>query len=175
MLLKWCTQYVSKFEKAHSGHKTGKCQFFFFFQPQRRVTPTNTQTTVQLCSLHMLSKLCSKCFELGFTSMRTKNFQMYKLKRQRNQRSNCQHSLDNKARQLQKNTYFCFIDYTKAFYHVDCNKLWKILKEMGKPDHFTCFLRNLNVSQEATVRTVYGTDWFKIVKEVWQGHILLPC
>ena len=78
MLLKWCTQYVSKFEKAHSGHKTGKGQFPF--QPQRRVTPKNIQTTVQLCSLHMLSRLCSKCFELGFTIMWTKNFQMYKLK-----------------------------------------------------------------------------------------------
>ena len=95
--------------------------------------------------------------------------------KQSNQRSNCKHSLHNKARELQKNTYFCFIECTKAFYHVDCNKLWKILKEMGKLDHLTCLLRNLNASQEATVITVYGTDWFKIGEEVWQGSTLLPC
>ena len=81
MLLKWCTQYVSKFEKAHSGHKTGKGQFPF--QPQKRVTPKNIQTTLQLHLLHMLSRLCSKCFEVGFTIMWTENFQMYKLKRQK--------------------------------------------------------------------------------------------
>ena len=67
-----------------------------------------------------------------------------------------------KAREFQKNIYFCFIDYTKAFDCVDHNKLWKILKEMGKPDHLTCLLRNLNAGQEATVRTGRGTtDCFK--------------
>ena len=70
-----------------------------------------------------------------------------------------------KARELQKNIYFCFIDYTKAFDCVDHNKLWKILKEMGIPDHLTCLLRNLYVDQEATVRTGHGTtDWFQIRK-----------
>ena len=63
-----------------------------------------------------------------------------------------------KARAFQKNIYFCFIDYTKAFDCVDHNKLWKILKEMGIPDHLTCILRNLYVSQEATVRTGYGAN-----------------
>ena len=97
-------------------------------------------------------------------------------KRQRNQRSNCQHSLDHwKSKRVPKNIYFCFIDYTKAFSCVDHNKLWKILQEMGIPDHLTCLLRNLYAGQEATVRTGHGTDWFQIGKGVRQGCILLPC
>ena len=81
-----------------------------------------------------------------------------------------------KARELQKNIYFCFIDYAKAFYCVDHNKLWKILKEMGIPDHLTCLLRNVYAGQEATVRTGHGTtDWFQIGKGVRQGYILSPC
>ena len=80
-----------------------------------------------------------------------------------------------KAREFQKNIYFCFADYTKAFDCVDHNKLWKILKEMGIPDHLTCLLRNLYANQEATVRTGHGTtDWFKIGKGVHQGCILSP-
>ena len=76
----------------------------------------------------------------------------------------------------QKNIYFCFIDYAKAFDSVDHNKLWKILKEMGIPDHLTCLLRNLYASQGATVRTGHGTtDWFQIGKGVCQGCILSPC
>ena len=72
-----------------------------------------------------------------------------------------------KAREFQKNIYFCFIDYAKAFVCVDHNKLWKILKEMGIPDHLTCLLRNLYAGQEATVRTGHGTiDWFQIGKGV---------
>ena len=81
-----------------------------------------------------------------------------------------------KAREFQKNIYFCFIDYTKAFDCVDHNKLWKILKEMGIPDYLTCLLRNLYAGQEATVRTGHETtDWFQIRKGVCQGCILLPC
>ena len=81
-----------------------------------------------------------------------------------------------KAREFQKNIYFCFIDYTKAFDCVDHNKLWKILKEMGIPDHLTCLLRNLCAGQEATVRTGQGTtNWFQIRKGVRQGCILSPC
>ena len=81
-----------------------------------------------------------------------------------------------KARKFQKNIYFCFNDYTKAFDCVDQNKLWKTLKEMGIPDHLTCLLRNLDVGQEATVRTGHGTtDWFQIGKEVRQGCILPRC
>ena len=81
-----------------------------------------------------------------------------------------------KAREFQKNIYFCFIDYANAFDSVDHNKLWEILKEMGIPDHLSCFLRNLYASQEATVRTGHGTtDGFPIAKGVRQGCILSPC
>ena len=81
-----------------------------------------------------------------------------------------------KAREFQKNIYFCFIDYAKAFDCVDHNKLWKILQEMGLPDHLTCLLRNLYAGQEATVRTGHGTtDWFQTGKGVRQGCILSPC
>ena len=77
---------------------------------------------------------------------------------------------------FQKNIYFCFIDYAKAFDCEDHNKLWTILKEMGIPDHLTCILRNLYAGQEATVRTGHGTtDWFQIGKGVHQGCILSPC
>ena len=81
-----------------------------------------------------------------------------------------------KATQFQKNIYFCFIDYAKAFDCVDQNKLWKILKEMGISDHLTCLLRNLYAGQEATVRTGHGKpDWFQIRKGVCQGCISSPC
>ena len=81
-----------------------------------------------------------------------------------------------KAREFQRNIYFCFIDYAKVFDCVDDNKLWKIFQEMGIPDHLTCFLRNLYAGQEATVRTGHGTtDWFRIGEGVRQDCILSPC
>ena len=81
-----------------------------------------------------------------------------------------------KSREFQKNIYFCFIEYTKAFDCVDHNKLRKIFQEMGIPDHLTCLLRKLDAVQEATVRSGHGTtDWFQIVKGVCQGCILSPC
>ena len=81
-----------------------------------------------------------------------------------------------KGREFQKNIYFCFIDYAKAFDCADHNQLWKILKEMEIPDHLTCFMRNLYTGQEATVRTGHGTtDWFQIGKGVHQGCMLSPC
>ena len=81
-----------------------------------------------------------------------------------------------KAREIQKNICLCFIDYAKAFDCVDNNKLWKTLKEMGIPDHLTCLLRHLYAGQEATVRTLYGTnDCFRIEKGVWQSCLLSPC
>ena len=81
-----------------------------------------------------------------------------------------------KARKLQENIYFCFIDYAKAFDCEDHNQLWKILKEMGLPDHLTCLLRNSYAGQEATVRTGHGkTDWFQIGKGVHQGCLLSLC
>ena len=81
-----------------------------------------------------------------------------------------------KAREFQKNIYFCFIDYAKAFDSVAHNKLWKILKQVGIPGHLTCLLRNLYADQEAPVGTRRGTiDWFQIGKGVRQGCMLSPC
>ena len=86
------------------------------------------------------------------------------------------HWIVKKVRKFQKNIYFCFIVYAKAFDCVDHNKLWKILQEMGIPDHLTFLLRNLYAGQEATVRTGQGTTyWFQIGKQVHQGCILSPC
>ena len=84
--------------------------------------------------------------------------------------------MDHRKREFQKNTYFCFIDYAKAFDCVAHHKLWKILKEMGIPDDVTCLLINLYAGQETTVRTGHGTtDWFHIGKGVHQGYILSSC
>ena len=80
-----------------------------------------------------------------------------------------------KAREFQENIYFCFIDSAKAFDHVDHNKLWKILQEIGIPDHLICLLRNLYAGQEAIVRTGHGTDWPQMGERVCQGCILSPC
>ena len=105
---------------------------------------------------------------------------MYKVDLEKSEKSEIKLStfsgIIEKVREFQKNIYFCFIDYAKVFACVDHNKLWKILKEMGIPDHLTCLLRNLYAGQEATVKTRHGTtDWFQIGKEVCQGCLLLPC
>ena len=84
--------------------------------------------------------------------------------------------MDHRKREFQKNVYFSFTDYAKAFDCVDPNKLWKILKEVGIPDYLTCLQRNLYAGQEATVRTGHGKmDWFQIGKGIYQGCILSPC
>ena len=86
------------------------------------------------------------------------------------------HWIIEKEREFQKKIYFCFIDYAKTFDCVDHNKLWKILKEMGIPEHLTCLFRNLYAGQEATVKTGHGTtDWFQIGKGIPQGCILSSC
>ena len=106
------------------------------------------------------------------------NFQMFKLVLEKAEEQDIANIcwIMEKAREFQKNIYFCFIDYARAFVCVDHNKLWKILKEMGIPDHLTCLLRNLYADQEATVRTGHETtDWFQIEKGVHQGCILSPC
>ena len=110
--------------------------------------------------------------------MGTVNFQMFKLDLEKAEESEIKLPtcwIIKKAREFQINIYLCFIDYAKAFDYVDHNKQWKILQEMGIPDHLTCFLRNLYAGQEATVRTDHGTtDWFQIGKGVHQGCILSP-
>ena len=81
-----------------------------------------------------------------------------------------------KKREFQKNVYFCFIDHVKAFDYVDHNKLWKILKDVGIPDHRTCLLRNLYSGQEATIRTAHGTmEWFQTGKAVHESCMLSTC
>ena len=121
-----------------------------------------------------------KILQLGFSSTWIKNFQMYKLGLEKAEELEIKlpafvGSLK-KAREFQKNIYFCFIDYTKTFDCVDPSKLWKILKEMGIPMHLTYLLRRLYVGQEAVVRTLHGTtDWFKIGKGIRQCCILSPC
>ena len=126
--------------------------------------PKNAQTTAQLHSSQMLVKSCSKFSKPGFSNTRTMNFLMFKLVLEKaeetDQIANIRWIIE-KAREFQKNIYFCFIDYSKAFDCVDHNKLWKTLQEMGIPDHLICLLRNLYAGQEATVRTGHGTtDWF---------------
>ena len=161
-----------------SGHRTGKGQFSF--QSQRRAIPNSVQTTIQLCSFHMLAWLCSKSFKARlqqYVNQEVPDVQagFRKHREARDQIANI-HWIIEKSRKFQENIYFCSIDYAKAFNCVDHNKLWKILKEMGIPNHLTCLLRNLNTRQKATVRTGQGTtDWFKIRKGVWQGYLLPPC
>ena len=176
MLWKWCAQYVSKFGKLSSGHRTGKGQFSF--QSLRKAIPKNAQTTTQLRSSHTLVMF-------KILQARLQQYVNYELpdvqagfrkgRGTRNQIANI-HWIIEKAREFQKNINFCFIDYSKAFDCVDHNKLWKILKEMGIPDHLTCLLRNLYAGQEATVRTRHGTtDLFQIGKGVCQACILSAC
>ena len=107
------------------------------------------------------------------------NFQMFKLvlekAKETDQIANICWIIE-KGRKFQKNIYFCFIGYAKAFDCVDHNKLWKILKEMGIPNYHTCLLRNLYAGQEATVRTRHKImDWFQIRKGIHQGCIFSPC
>ena len=107
------------------------------------------------------------------------NFQMFKRDLEKAEESEIKLPISvgsSKKQEFKKNVYFCFIEYAKVFDCVDHNKLWKILKEIGIPDHLTCFLRNLYACQEATVRTGYGTmDWVQNGKGVRQGCILSSC
>ena len=109
----------------------------------------------------------------------TVNFQMFKLDLEKIEEPKIKlptSAGSSKKQEFQKTIYFCFVDYAKAFDCVDHNKLWKIPKELGIPDHLTCLLRYLYAGQEATVRTGHGTtDWFQIGKGVCQGCILSPC
>ena len=170
---KCCTQYASKTGKLGSDHRTRKGQFSF--QSQRKAMPKNAQTTAQLDSSHMLVKKCSKFSKPGFSNTWTVNFQMFKLVLEKSEEPEIKlppSAGSSKKQEFQKN--ICFIDYAKAFAWITTN--WKILKEMGIPDHLTCLLRNLYVGQEATVRTGCGTtDWFQIGKGICQGCILSPC
>ena len=178
MLLKCCTQYVSTFGKLSSGHRTGKGQFSF--QSQRKAMPKNAQTPTQLHSLSHTSKVMLKILQARlqqYVNREPPDVQacFRKGRGTRDQIANMCWIIK-KAREFQKNIYFCFIDYAKAFDCVDNNKPWKVLQEIGIPDHLTCLLRNLHAGQEATVGTGHGTtDWFQIQKGVHQGYILSTC
>ena len=146
----------------------------FSFQCQRKAMPKDAQTTSQLHSSHMLKILQARLQEYMNRELPDVQGGFRKGRGTRDQIANICWIIE-KTIEFQKNIYFCFIDYAKAFDCVDHNKLWKILKEMGIPDRLTCLLRNLYSGQEATVRTGHGTtDWFQIGKGVFQGWILSP-
>ena len=177
MLWKCSTQYASKFGKLSSGHRTGKGQFSFW--SQRKAMPKNVQPTTQLHLSHagkvMLKILQVRLQQYMKPELPDVQAGFRKGRGTRGQIADI-HWIIKKAREFQKNIYFLFIDYAKAFDCVDHNKLWKILKEMGISDYLTCLLRNLYAGQEATVKTGHGTtDWFQIGKGVRQDCILSPC
>ena len=145
MLLKCCTQCASRFRKLSSGHRTGKGQFPFQFQEGQcqRMFKLPYNCTHFTCQQGHAQNPLSQASTVH--EPRISRCTSWIQKRQRNQRSNCQHLLDHrkKASEFQLNIYFCFIDYSKAFDCVDHNQLWDILKEIGIPDHLTRLLRNL--------------------------------
>ena len=144
LIMKANLENASKSGKLTNGHGIGKGQFSF--QSQRNAMPKNVQTTTQLHSSYMLAKSCSKFSKRGFNSTWTVNFQMFKLDLGKAEEPEIKlptSAGSSTKQEFQKNIYFCFIDYAKAFDCVDHNKLWTILKEMEIPDHLTCLLRNL--------------------------------
>ena len=177
MLWKCCAQYASRFWKL-SGNRTGKRSVFI---------PIPKKGNAKECSNYHIMALISHASKVMLKILQAR-LQQYvnrelpdgqagfrKGRETRDQIANICWIIG-KAREFQKNIYFCFVDYAKAFDCVDHNKLWKILTEMGIPNHPTCLLRNLYAAQEATVRTRYGTmDWFQIGKGVRQGCMLSPC
>ena len=159
-----------------SGHRTGQGQFSF--QSQRKAMPKSAQTTTQLHSSHTLVMFNipqARLQQYMIRELPEVQGDFRKGRGTRDQIANI-HWIIKKRKEFQKNIYFCFIDYANTFDCVNHNELWKILKEMGIPDHLICLLRNLYAGQEATVRTGHGTtDWFQIGKGVRQGCILSPC
>ena len=174
MLWKCCTQYVSKFGKLSSGHRTGKGQFSL--QSQRKSMPKNAQTTAQLKLISHISKVMFKILQSGLQQYM--NHELPDVQAGfRKGRGNRDQSVTirwiiEKAREKHLLLLY-WHTMAKATDCVDHNKLWKILKEMGIPDHLTCLLRNLYAGQEATVKTEHGTtDWFQMGKGIHQGCIL---
>ena len=141
--------------------------------------PKNAQSTTQLHSSHtskvMLKILQARPQQYANHELPDVQAGFRKGRGTRDQIANICWIME-KAREFQKNIYFCLIDYAKAFDCVNHKKLWKILQEMGIPDHLTCLLRNLYAGQKATVRTGHGTtDWFETGKGAGQGCIVSPC
>ena len=142
--------------------------------------PKNTQTTCTIALISHTSKVMLKILQVRlqqYENCELPDIQagFRECRGTRDQIANICWIIE-KARVFRRNVYFCFIDYAKALDCVDHHKLWKILQEMGTPDHLTCLLRNLYAGQKATVRTGHGTtDWFQIEKGVYQGFIFSPC
>ena len=177
MLWKYFTQYASKFGKLRDGHNWKRSDFI----------PIPKRGNVKECSNYRTIALTSHASKVMLKILQAR-FQQYlnqelsdvqpwfrKGRGNRDQITNICWIIE-KAREFQINIYFYFIDYAKAFDCVDHNKLWKILQEMGIPDHLTCLLRNLHAGQETIVGTRHETtNWFQIGKGVRQGCILSPC
>ena len=139
--------------------------------------PKNIQTTTQLCSFHMLARLCSKSSKLGCHRIWTENFQIYKLgfKDVEEPEIKLLTFVGLKRKQGNSRKYICFTDYNKALSCVDHNKLWELLRRWEYQNHLTCLLRSLYEGQEATVRTGHETtDWIKIGTGVQKGDIWSP-
>ena len=181
-LKRWCCesaalQYNSKFGKLSIGHGTGKGQFSFQSQKRQCKECSNYHTIAIISHASKVMLTIPKARLQQYVNHKLRDVQVgfRKFRRTRDQIANTCWIIK-KAIELQKNIHFCFIDYAKVFDCVDHHKLWKILKEIGLPDHLTFLLRNLYAGQEATVRTGQGTtDWFQIGKGVRQGCLLSPC
>ena len=174
VLLNCCTHYASQFGKLSNGHRTGKGQFSF--QSQRRAMSRN----VQIALISHASKVMLKIVQARLQQKMNQELPdvqagFRKSIGTRDQIANI-HWLIEKSKKFQKNTYFCFTDYAKAFNCVHHKKTVENPSGDGNIDHLTWLLRNLYAGQEATVRAEHGTaDWFKIVKGICHGCILSPC
>ena len=171
MLWKCCTQYASKFGKLSSGHRTGKGQFYSY---AIKCSNYYTIALISHASKVMLKILWGRLQHYVNCELPGIQAGCRKGRGTRDQIANIRRIM-RKVREFQKNIYFCFTNFAKAFDCVDHNKLWKT-KEMGIPEHLACLLRNLYADQEATIRTRHGTtDWFQIGKGEHQGCIMSPC
>ena len=158
-----CTQYASKFGKLSSGHRTGKGQFIPIPKKGNGKECSNYRTIALIshASKVMLKILQARLQQYVNCELPDVQVGFRKGRGTRDKIANICWIME-KAREFQKNIYFCFTDYAKAFDCMNHSKLWKILQEMAIPDHLTCLLRNLYAGQEATVRTGHGTaDWFQ--------------
>ena len=178
MLWKSCTQYASKFGKLSSGHRTGKRSVFIPIPKKGNAKECSNYHTIALishASKVMLKILQARLQQYVNHELPDVQAGFRKSRGTRDQIANILWTMG-KAREFQKNIYFCFIDYAKALDCVNHKKMWKILQEIGMPGHLSWLLRNLYAGQEATVRTGHGTtDWFQIGKGVHQGCILSLC
>ena len=174
--------YLANLEK-HRIKINGNCSAQTYRQTEihlgsiKRCRKNSKPSHLRMIILHRLNVTVN--LQAGFSNTWSVNFQMFKLILEKAEEPEIKlptfAESSKKQESSRRNIYFCFIDYAKAFDCVDHNKLWKILKEMGIPDHLTCLLRNLYAGQDATVKTGHGTDWFQIGKGVHQGCILSPC